>query len=79
VQVALGCRGVSRCGFRFDDRIEGTAGLDCLEVNAQPGMTKTSTVPELARLLRATFDEFVQWMVQVASLGRRDRRGPRLT
>jgi D-alanine-D-alanine ligase len=55
VQVALGCRGVSRCEFRFDDRIEGTAGLDCLEVSTQPGMTETSTVPELARFLRATF------------------------
>jgi D-alanine-D-alanine ligase len=55
VQVALGCRGVSRCGFRFDDRIEGTAGLECLEVNTQPGMTETSTVPELATFLRATF------------------------
>jgi D-alanine-D-alanine ligase-like ATP-grasp enzyme len=30
---------VSRCGFRFDDRIEGT-GLDCLEVHTQPGMTR---------------------------------------
>jgi D-alanine-D-alanine ligase len=35
--VALGCRGVSRADFRFDDRIEGTAGLFCLEVNTQPG------------------------------------------
>jgi D-alanine-D-alanine ligase len=55
VQVALGCRDVSRCGFRFDDRIEGTAGLDCLEVNTRPGMTETSTVPEPATFLRATF------------------------
>jgi D-alanine-D-alanine ligase len=54
VQVALGCRGVSRRGFRFDDRIEGTTGLDCLEVNTQPGMTEPSTLPELAKFLRAT-------------------------
>jgi len=45
---ALGCRGVSRADFRYDDRIEGTAGLICLEVNTQPGMTETSLVPELA-------------------------------
>jgi D-alanine-D-alanine ligase len=31
--VALGCRGVSRADFRFDDRIEGTAGLIRGEVN----------------------------------------------
>jgi len=34
--------------FRFDDRIEGTGGLFCLEANTQPGMTETSPVPELA-------------------------------
>ncbi|MEO0729961.1 MAG: D-alanine--D-alanine ligase, partial [Pseudomonadota bacterium] len=44
---ALGCRGVSRADFRFDDRPDG-CGLICLEVNTQPGMTTTSLVPELA-------------------------------
>ncbi|ABD88843.1 D-alanine--D-alanine ligase [Rhodopseudomonas palustris] len=68
--VALGCRGVSRADFRFDDRIEGTAGLICLEVNTQPGMTETSLVPELAADAGITFDELVQWMVEDASLGR---------
>src|SRR5262249_36372691 len=37
---ALGCRGVSRADFRYDDRVEGTGGLVCLEVNTQPGMTE---------------------------------------
>src|SRR5262249_30964384 len=36
---ALGCRGVSRADFRYDDR--GTGKLVCLEVNTQPGMTET--------------------------------------
>src|SRR5207237_5592596 len=45
---ALACRGVSRADFRYDDRVEGTGGLVCLEVNTQPGMTETSLVPELA-------------------------------
>ena len=45
---ALGCRGVSRADFRYDDRVEGIGGLFCLEVNTQPGMTETSLVPELA-------------------------------
>jgi len=45
---ALGCRGVSRTDFRYDDRLEGIGGLVCLEVNTQPGMTETSLVPELA-------------------------------
>lgn len=67
---ALGCRGVSRADFRFDDRIEGPSGLVCLEVNTQPGMTETSLVPELAAYAGVTFDELVQWMVEDASLGR---------
>jgi D-alanine-D-alanine ligase len=67
---ALGCRGVSRADFRYDDRMEGTAGLVCLEVNTQPGMTETSLVPELAAYAGMTFDELVQWMVEDASLNR---------
>jgi len=68
--VALGCRGVSRADFRFDDRIEGKGGLFCLEVHTQPGMTETSLVPELAAFAGTTFDELVQWMVEDASLDR---------
>ena len=67
---ALGCRGVSRADFRYDDRIEGSAGLVCLEVNTQPGMTETSLVPELAAHAGITFDELVQWMIEDASLNR---------
>jgi D-alanine-D-alanine ligase len=67
---ALGCRGVSRADFRYDDRIEGTGGLVCLEVNTQPGMTETSLVPELAAHAGISFDELVKWMVEDASLNR---------
>jgi len=67
---ALGCRGVSRADFRFDDRMEGTQGLACLEVNTQPGMTETSLVPELAAHAGVTFEELVKWMVEDASLNR---------
>ncbi|MEA2954123.1 MAG: D-alanine-D-alanine ligase, partial [Alphaproteobacteria bacterium] len=67
---ALGCRGVSRADFRYDDSVEGTGGLVCLEVNTQPGMTETSLVPELAAFAGITFDELVRWMVEDASLNR---------
>ena len=67
---ALGCRGVSRADFRYDDRIEGAGGLVCLEVNTQPGMTETSLVPELAAHAGISFDELVRWMVEDASLNR---------
>jgi D-alanine-D-alanine ligase len=65
---ALGCRGISRADFRYDDR--GTGKLVCLEVNTQPGMTETSLVPELAAYAGITFDELVQWMVEDASTNR---------
>jgi D-alanine-D-alanine ligase len=65
---ALGCRGVSRADFRYDDR--GSGKLACLEVNTQPGMTETSLVPELAAYAGITFDELVQWMVEDASTNR---------
>jgi D-alanine-D-alanine ligase len=67
---ALGCRGVSRADFRYDDRMEGTQGLVCLEVNTQPGMTETSLVPELAAHAGIAFEELVEWMVADASLDR---------
>jgi D-alanine-D-alanine ligase len=65
---ALGCRGVSRADFRYDDR--GTGILVCLEVNTQPGMTETSLVPELAAYAGIAFDELVRWMVEDASTNR---------
>ena len=67
---ALGCRGVTRADFRYDDQAAGTEGLVCLEVNTQPGMTETSLVPELAVHAGMTFDELVRWMVEDASLNR---------
>jgi D-alanine-D-alanine ligase len=66
---ALGCRGVSRADFRYDDRF-GRDGLFCLEVNTQPGMTETSLVPELAAHVGFPFEELVRWMVEDASLNR---------
>ena len=64
---ALGCRGVSRADFRYDDN---TDTLVCLEVNTQPGMTATSLVPELAAHKGLSFGELVEWMVEDASLNR---------
>ncbi len=67
---ALGCRGVSRSDFRYDDRPDGTGELVMLEVNTQPGMTETSLVPELAAHVGMSFGELVRWMVEDASCDR---------
>jgi D-alanine-D-alanine ligase len=66
---ALRCRGVSRADFRWDDS-KGIAGLACLEVNTQPGMTPTSLVPEMAAHAGFPFPDLVAWMVEDASLDR---------
>ncbi len=67
---ALGCRGVSRADFRYDERLEGSDGLICLEVNTQPGMTATSLVPEMAAHAGTDFRALVRWMVEDASCNR---------
>jgi D-alanine-D-alanine ligase len=67
---ALGCRGVSRADFRYDDRPDGSGALVVLEVNTQPGMTETSLVPEMAAYLGLSFGELVKWMVEDASCDR---------
>jgi D-alanine-D-alanine ligase len=65
---ALGCRGVSRSDFRYDDA--GTGELILLEVNTQPGMTGTSLVPELAAHAGKSYEALVTWMVNDASVDR---------
>lgn len=67
---ALGCRGISRADFRYDDGPGGTGQLVCLEVNTQPGMTATSLVPDMARYAGMDFPALVSWMVEDASCGR---------
>ncbi len=64
---AIGCRGVSRSDFRYDDRHSENGEVIWLEVNTQPGMTPTSLVPELARHAGHDFGEFLAWMVEEAS------------
>jgi D-alanine-D-alanine ligase len=64
---ALGCRGVSRSDFRWD---EATGELVFLEINTQPGMTPTSLVPELAQHMGLSFGALVAWLVADASTAR---------
>jgi D-alanine-D-alanine ligase len=67
---AMGCRGVSRSDFRFDDTASGEGELVWLEINTQPGMTPTSLVPEMAAHAGRSFGELVRWMVEDASCSR---------
>ncbi len=65
--TALGCRGVSRSDFRYDDVKDE---LVLLEVNTQPGMTPTSLAPEQAAHCGMSYRELVRWMVEDASCPR---------
>jgi D-alanine-D-alanine ligase len=65
----LGCRGVSRTDFRWDES-RGLAGLILLETNTQPGMTPTSLAPEQAAYAGVSFPDLCRWMVEDASCNR---------
>ncbi|WP_188076298.1 MULTISPECIES: D-alanine--D-alanine ligase [Aurantimonas] len=68
--AALGCRGVSRSDFRYDDRFGPGGEVVWLEVNTQPGMTETSLVPDIAAASGHSFPELLSWMVEDASCRR---------
>jgi D-alanine-D-alanine ligase len=71
--AALGCRGVSRTDFRYDDTKVGSGGkhrLVLLETNTQPGMTPTSLVPEQAAYNGLSYGKLCRWMVEDASCDR---------
>ncbi len=66
---ALGCRGLSRTDFRWDET-RGLAGLILLETNTQPGMTPTSLAPEQAAYCGISFPDLCAWIVEDASCNR---------
>ena len=66
----MGCRGISRSDFRYDDRFGERGELIWLEINTQPGMTATSLVPDIGRAAGHSFGELLTWMVGDASCRR---------
>ena len=62
---ALGCRGITRSDFRFFKN-----NFYLLEINTQPGMTKLSLVPEIAKYCGIKFEELVEWMIKDATHNR---------
>jgi D-alanine-D-alanine ligase len=68
--LALGCRGITRTDFRYNDAAGEDGELVCLEINTQPGMTPTSLAPEQAAHVGHSFEDLVSWMVEDASCNR---------
>ena len=65
----LGCRGISRTDFRWDDS-KGEGGLFLLETNTQPGMTPMSLAPEQALFCGITLSELCSSLIEDASCNR---------
>ena len=63
---SLGCRGVTRSDFRWNEK-EGKEGLYILELNTQPGMTKTSLVPEQAKYVGLDLQHICLELIKDAS------------
>jgi len=61
----IGCKGVTRSDFKFH---KGKFYL--LEINTQPGMTKLSLVPEIARYQGISFIRLIEWILKDASINR---------
>lgn len=57
---ALGCRGVTRSDFRYDV-VRGL--IYFLEINALPGLTSVSLIPEMARKKGISYLELVEWLI----------------
>ena len=64
---ALGCRGATRCDFRYDDTAGEPGRLVLLEINTQPGLTATSLLPEQAAHCGISFPNLCAWMVENAT------------
>jgi len=61
----LSCKGITRSDFRFFKN-----KFYLLEINTQPGMTKLSLVPEIAKYCGINFEDLVVWMVKDSSCNR---------
>jgi D-alanine-D-alanine ligase len=68
--AALGCRGLTRCDFRYNDAAGEDGELVLLEINTQPGMTEVSLAPEQAAYAGHSYEELVSWLVEDASCNR---------
>ena len=59
----IGCKGISRSDFRYDSDSEK---LFMLEINTQPGMTKTSLAPEQALFCNINMPQMVKILLEEA-------------
>jgi len=66
---ALGCRGLTRSDFRYDDTKGEPGTFYILELNSQPGMTPLSLSPEIANYAGIGFNQLIDILVKGVRLG----------
>jgi D-alanine-D-alanine ligase len=62
----LGCKGLTRSDFRYDEQGDGKFYI--LELNTQPGMTPFSLSPEIAKYVGISFNELITQIINQAGL-----------
>ncbi len=65
----LNCSGITRVDFRFDAS-KGIEGIYILEINTQPGLTKNSLLPRIAKNAGIGFSELINWIVKDARINK---------
>jgi D-alanine-D-alanine ligase len=58
----IGCKGVTRSDFKFNKN-----KFYLLEINTQPGMTRLSLVPEIAKYKGISFIQLIEWILKDAT------------
>ncbi len=74
VYNVLGCAGLARCDFRYDDSKPGTSGLFFLEINTQPGLTAESIGPSQVIRNGKSFTELCAHLVETARCHAQDKK-----
>lgn len=65
----LNCTGITRVDFRFDES-KGIEGIFLLEINTQPGLTKSSLLPKIAENAGISFTNLIDWIVKDARINK---------
>ena len=77
VFAVLGCAGIARCDFRYDDSRAGTEGLYFLEINTQPGFTAESIGPSQVIYNGTSYNDLCAHLVETAKCQGQEQQNPR--
>ena len=65
----LNCKGIARVDFRINLKSENNK-VFLLEINTQPGLTKNSLFPKIAKNAGLEFPDLVEWIINDAGVNR---------